>query len=91
MTAQAQINQEEAKSASRFVSGWRPFIGWICGGALGFQFIARPLLLWGLALLKKEVEIPVLDMSELYPLVISLLGLGVYRTAEKIKGVQGRH
>ena len=31
---QMEINKEEAKHASIFVSGWRPFVGWTCGGGL---------------------------------------------------------
>lgn len=32
---QMEVNQEEAKSASLFVAGWRPAIGWCCAAALG--------------------------------------------------------
>ena len=36
---QTDTNKEEAKSPSVFVSGWRPFIGWVCGAACTFKFI----------------------------------------------------
>jgi len=32
--AQLDVNKQEAASSSLFVAGWRPFIGWVCGGAL---------------------------------------------------------
>ncbi len=39
---QISINQEEAKHSNVFVAGWRPFIGWVCGSALAFNFIIFP-------------------------------------------------
>src|SRR5438105_4465702 len=42
--AQAAINQAEATNSSLFVSGWRPFIGWVCGGAFAYHMIFQPLL-----------------------------------------------
>ena len=29
--AQIEVNKAEATNPSVFVSGWRPFIGWVCG------------------------------------------------------------
>jgi len=43
---QREINRVEAASASLFVAGWRPAIGWVCALALGFQYLVRPLLAW---------------------------------------------
>lgn len=43
---QAEINVTEAKHSSVFVAGWRPFIGWIGGLALAYQFLLYPILLW---------------------------------------------
>ena len=43
MTAQTDINKEEAKNASLFVSGWRPAIGWVCALALFYQYLLKPL------------------------------------------------
>ena len=89
--SQTEINKIEAQHASIFIAGWRPFIGWICGLALGFNFILNPLIVWISRFLEKEIKPPMLDMSELYPLVLALLGLGVYRTYEKAKNAQNRH
>src|SRR5262245_16992679 len=41
--AQATTNTEEAKSTNLFVSGWRPFVGWVCGLGLAYQFLFRPI------------------------------------------------
>ena len=43
---QLAINKEEAKSSNIFVAGWRPFIGWSCGVALVWHFIAAPFIIF---------------------------------------------
>src|ERR1035437_4011517 len=43
--AQDTVNAAEATNSSLFVAGWRPFIGWVCGCGLAYQFLAHPLLL----------------------------------------------
>lgn len=87
ITGQLEINKEEAKSSSTFVAGWRPFIGWVCGFALAYQFIIRPL---GLAVWiltgHPNVVLPGLD-STLWELLFGMLGMGTLRSVEKIKGV----
>jgi hypothetical protein len=78
-SAQVNIDAVEAASPSLFVSGWRPFIGWICGLAIAYSFLAYPLL-------KPLVPtLVLLDMEQLWPLVLGMLGLGTLRTAEKFK------
>jgi len=47
--AQTEINKIEAASSSVFVSGWRPFLGWVCGEAASSSvFVSgwRPFLGW---------------------------------------------
>ncbi|MFT7224372.1 MAG: hypothetical protein ACI82Z_001929 [Cellvibrionaceae bacterium] len=43
---QLAVNAQEVKNSSIFVAGWRPFIGWIGGIAMAYQFILYPLLIW---------------------------------------------
>jgi len=95
LAGQMEINVQEAKHPSVFVAGWRPFIGWVGGVALAYQFVLYPLLtwLWALAVtqgwLPKEVAPPpVLDSPELMTLVLGMLGVGTMRTVDKVKGVQ---
>ena len=85
--AQAQANIEQAKHPSIFVSGARPAIMWVCCFALGWQFIIAPISSWGLAIWYPVIVLPVLDTQSLMTLMLSLLGLGGMRTAEKWKGV----
>lgn len=85
---QLAINQAEAASPLTFVSGWRPFIGWVCGAALVYHYIARPMLPWLLALVGKPMPpIPPLDMGDLITILLGMLGLGGLRTYEKKQGV----
>ncbi len=85
--AQNQTNTEEAKSTNIFVSGWRPFIGWVCGSGLAFQFIIAPIATWATMLYGKQVTFPALDMGTLITLLAGMLGLGAMRTTEKLKGI----
>jgi len=85
--AQAQANIEQAKHPSIFVSGARPAIMWVCCFALAWQFIFAPILSWGFALWYPIVVLPTLETQALMTLLMSLLGLGGMRTAEKWKGV----
>ncbi len=77
---QAEINKVEAQSRHWFVSAWRPFIGWICGFAFGFHYIAMPLLIAYTDI--KPVEF---DTNSLFTVLMGMLGLGGLRTFEKLK------
>jgi len=82
--AQARINEIEAQSDSLFVSGWRPFIGWVCGVAFCYHFVLQPLLAFLIANSGREVQLPTFAMDELSTVLMGLLGLGGLRTLEKI-------
>lgn len=83
---QQDINKVEAANASVFVSGWRPFTGWVCGSAMAYKFILFPLLAFGFAAFGHPVVLPVLDWSEMSTVLMGMLGLGGLRTYEKVRG-----
>ena len=84
---QMDVNRAEAASPSAFTSGWRPAIGWVCGLALLFQYILRPMLMWfGVITGHQWPPLPGID-DNLWQLMLGLLGLGGLRTFEKTKGV----
>lgn len=87
--AQLQVNAEEAKNENVFVSGWRPFIGWVCGLAMTYKFIILPLMLFLAALTNHKIDLPSLDFTEMLTVLFAMLGLGGLRTAEKWKAVSG--
>jgi holin (3TMs family) len=84
--AQTRINEIEAGSSDKFNSRWRPFIGWVCGGAFAYQFVAQPFMLFLLAVAgQAPLILPVLDWSSLSVVLMGMLGLGTLHTYEKIK------
>ena len=84
---QLAVNQEEAKSSSLFVAGWRPYIGWVCGMAFAWNWIGLPIAKVGLALYGSPIAVQAADMMEMMPVLLGMLGLGGLRTKEKIEGV----
>lgn len=86
--AQIEVNKVEAASSSIFKSGWRPFIGWVCGTAFAYHFVLQPLLIFVMTYLGHPVpELPDFDMASLMTVLGGLLGLGGLRTFEKYKGI----
>ncbi len=78
----------EAGHRSIFVAGWRPFIGWVCGFALAWHFILFDLLTWiTVNFFPHVTAIAKLTGTEtLVTVLLSLLGPGAMRTAEKFGG-----
>ena len=87
--AQAAINQTEAANPNLFVSGWRPFVGWVCGLGLAYAFLIKPI---ASPLIQKWCGVPMeaLDVGTLLTLLFGMLGLGGMRTVEKLSGVARR-
>lgn len=85
--AQLAVNTAEASNSNVFVSGWRPFIGWTCGAAFAYKFVLAPMLVFGLAIAGKVYNLPQIDLTDMLPILIGMLGLGGMRTYEKVKGV----
>ena len=82
---QTKINAVEAQHRTLFVAGWRPFIGWICGVALAYNFVIRDLFIWLFQGLFETEAPPALQMDHLMTVLLGMLGLGGLRTYEKIK------
>ncbi len=94
LTGQLDINKIEAAHPSIFVSGWRPFIGWVGGAALAYQFILYPMLIWVWAILKVKGVVPadlepppMLETGALFSIVTAMLGIGAMRSHDKRHGV----
>jgi hypothetical protein len=79
--AQTEVNKVEAGSSSLFVAGWRPAIGWVGAISLFYQYILYPLMLW----LPIEPP-PQIDSSQLYPIIMGMLGIAGLRSFDKVKG-----
>lgn len=85
--AQIAVNKEEASHTSMFVSGWRPAVGWVCCAGLASNYLLVPFANFGLGVAGSVYVVPLLDLSEMMPVLLGMLGLGAMRTVEKTKDV----
>jgi len=81
---QLAVNAEEARSASLFVAGWRPFVGWVCGAGLAYAVILEPVARF-VAKVGFEYSgvFPVIDTTITMQMLFGLLGLGAMRSYDK--------
>jgi len=84
---QLDINLSESKSRSLFVAGWRPCLGWVGSLSVAYVYLLQPVLNMILQLFDVHIDWVVLDLGQLMPLILGMLGLGGLRTFEKSKGV----
>ncbi len=85
--AQIEVNKVEAGSSSLFTSGWRPFIGWICGLALAYCSILEPLLRFIVSVLFGYTgSFPTIDTDITMQVLLGILGLGAMRSYDKVQG-----
>jgi hypothetical protein len=83
---QSKVNEVEAASSSLFVSGWRPFIGWVCGAAFAWNYALFPMVAWVVACFGHSVPLrPVMD-GNLMELTLGMLGMGALRSFDKFQG-----
>ncbi|WP_444930464.1 3TM-type holin [Microbulbifer sp. SSSA002] len=95
LLGQLEINKVEAQHKSLFVAGWRPWIGWVGGLALAYQFVLYPLLCWCWAIYSAKGLIPlemtpppVLETGALFSMITAMLGIGAMRSYDKARGTQ---
>lgn len=88
LMAQLDINKEEAKSPSMFVAGGRPFILWVCGLSLAWNYLLVPIVMYGAYATGHAIpKPPTLLDDHLWELITGMLGLGVMRSMDKRAGV----
>jgi len=91
MASQMDINKIEAANPSLFVSGWRPFIGWVCGVSLTYAAIIEPVSRFlATVLFKYTGAFPVIDTTLTLQILLGLLGLAGMRSWEKKEGVASK-
>ena len=91
MTGQLEINKIEAGSTNLFVSGWRPFIGWVCGISLTYAAIIEPVSRFiAKVVFSYTAEFPVIDTTLTLQILLGLLGLAGMRSWEKKEGVASK-
>lgn len=85
---QTDIAKIDASSDKLLQYGWRPFIGWICGFGLLYQFLGQPLLSWAGGVWQFPPA-PRIELGDLITLLMGMLGLAGMRTVEKNKKETG--
>jgi hypothetical protein len=84
--SQIDVNKTDSAGQSAMQRNWRPFIGWVCGSALAFDTIVKPLVVMVWVMNGHSAPVmPNLSTEQLYGLLFGLLGLGGLRTIEKVK------
>lgn len=83
-----EINKIEAQSnrgvwLDLFIAGWRPYLGWVGGLGIGYQFLLRPLLNGFTFILGGSYAFPALEVQDLIALVTLLLGHSAMRSWDK--------
>lgn len=91
VTAQSEINAQEAASDDKFKSRWRPFIGWICGSSFAlivfWNLILMPILVACGVDISKYQTLASTGVDLILAFTPAMLGIGGMRTYEKFKGV----
>jgi hypothetical protein len=83
---QIKVNAEEAKSTNWFVAGWRPACGWLGAIALGYASVLEPFARFIAKVAFDYMgEFPVLDTTITMQVLFGILGLGAFRSVEKVK------
>lgn len=85
--AQADVAKTEAAHSNIFVSGARPFILWVGGCAMAWQYMLYPMIQTYLLYTGSTVVMPAVNNDVLFELVALLLGLGGMRSWEKKQGL----
>ena len=87
MMGQIEVNKTEAGNSNVFVSGWRPFIGWVGGIGMAWSFILSPFLEVISRWIGWKGQMPVIDTASLMTLVLTMLGAQTLRSWDKKNGV----
>lgn len=75
----AQIDTNKAEAASG-KGGWRWGMGWLCVLSLGYTWMLRDLVVWGLRFVDPSIPPPpAIDVNEQYIIVTGMLGLAGVR------------
>lgn len=86
LTSQMEVNKVEAGHPSRFVAGWRPFVGWVGGSSLAYAAILEPLMRFAATMYGYDGEFPEIDTSTTTTVLMGMLGIGAMRSYDKRNG-----
>ena len=90
---QMEVNLADAQSTATDISGllqrsWRPLIGFSAAISIFWEFVLKNFIMFFLAVFEVQTQpLPSMDMEQLMPLVMALLGMAGLRTFEKSKKI----
>lgn len=88
MLGQLEINKVEAGHESIFISGWRPFVGWVSASALAYSAIIEPIMRFIAEVCFAYLgKFPEIDTTITLQVLLAMLGFGAMRSYEK-KGLK---
>jgi hypothetical protein len=93
LQGQLNVDTEEAKSASIWVAGWRPFIGWVCGVIFAWTYLIQPMIIffYTMVLGHQPPVLPTFSTADIMNVTFGMLGLGGMRSWEKQQNVAHKH
>ena len=84
---QLEINKVEAQSSNWFTSGWRPYVGWVCGTGLAYSTIFEPLFRFiAQVAFSYDGPFPIINTDLTSQILMGMLGFGALRSADKYFG-----
>lgn len=88
--AQLAINLADAQSGSGFRGGARPMAMWVCVAAMLYDTVIRAMVPWVLQVagVQGVPPLPEVGGASMDAIMWGLLGLGGYRSLEKIRGMK---
>lgn len=87
LLAQIEVNKIEAQSASLFVSGWRPFAGWVGGVAFAYSSVIEPVARFVAKVgYDYQGNFPDINTELTIQVLLGMLGLGLMRSFDKKNG-----
>ena len=81
---QLEVNKAEAGNPNRAWPSWREAVGYICAAAFGWAFVLQPVMVFVLTAAGKPIDLPDLDLAQIMPVLLGMLGLSVSRSYEKV-------
>lgn len=85
---QANITAQEARHRTVFVAGWRPFIGWVCGIIILWDYFLVSILKQATQIAGYPTTFYASGSSDVVLEILgAMLGIAGLRTYEKVKGI----
>lgn len=91
IAGQLKINEVEAANPNVFVSGWRPWCGWVGGVGLAYVGVIEPIARFvSTVFYNYHGSFPVIDTTITMQVLLGMLGMGGLRSWDKQNGTASK-